>query len=327
MSKQTITHSGTIGVRERTSLATHLWNIPGAVYLLAILGIGLSLSSPHFLTSANLINIILQASVVLIIALGVTLVIITEGIDLSLGPILGFAGVIFGLLLVNGYSFPLAMFAAVLAGMALGAINGYFVAFQNLQPFIVTLGVFGIAMSLAMALTEGNSIVGLPDGVRWFNEGEIFGLPFPIWATAALFGITYVVLHHTPFGRYVYAIGGNKQALVLAGTRVRLYHAAIYVYAAGFASIAAFIMTARTNAAHPTVGVGLEFDAIAAAVLGGTSFSGGKGGVIGTVAGAIAVATLRNGLNLLGVAAEWQAAAVGFVIIAAVAADSLRGHT
>lgn len=311
----------------RSSLAAALWRVPGAVYLLVALFVGLSLTSPVFLSSENLINIVLQASVVLIIALGMTLVILTEGIDLSLGPILGLSGVVFALLLVNGTAFPLAMIAAVLTAMLLGAVNGYFIAFQNLQPFIVTLGVFGIAQSFAMALTEGNSVVGLPEGVRWFNEGVVLGLPFPIWATLGLFVLTYIVLHHTRFGRYVYAIGGNKRALMLAGTRVRLYHAAIYVYAAGFSAIAAFIMTARTNAAHPTVGVGLEFDAIAATVLGGTSFAGGRGGVVGTVAGALAVATLRNGLNLLGVAAEWQAAAVGLVIIAAVAADSLRGHT
>ena len=312
---------------QQPSLGERLWAVPGAFYLLVILFVSLSLASPHFLTGDNLINIVLQASVVLIIALGVTLVIITEGIDLSLGPVMSFAGVIFGLMLVDGWSFPAAMIVAILAAMVLGSLNGYLVAYQDLQPFIVTLGTFGIAFSLSVSLTDGKSVVGLPEGVRWFNEGEILGLPFPIWATAALFVITYFVLHNTRFGRYVYAIGGNRQALILAGVRVRLWHAAIYVYAAGFSAIAAFIMAARTNAAHPTVGVGLEFDAIAAAVLGGTSFSGGKGDVVGTVAGALAVATLRNGLNLMGVAAEWQSAAVGAVIIAAVAADAVRGQT
>jgi ribose transport system permease protein len=309
------------------SLGTRLWDTPGAFYLLVFLFVGLSFASPHFLTTANLINVVLQASVILILALGVTLVIITEGIDLSLGPVLGFAGVVFALLLVGGYSYPFAMAAALIAAMAVGALNGYCVAYQNLQPFIVTLGSFGIALSFGMALTSGEAVTGLPQGVRWFNEGNVLGLPFPIWVTAALFVITYVVLHYTKFGRYIYAIGGNKQALILTGTRVRLYHAGVYVYAAGCAGIAAFIMTARTNSAQPIVGVGLEFDAIAAAVLGGTSFAGGKGGVVGTVAGAIAVATLRNGLNLMGVVAEWQAAAVGFVIIAAVATDSIRGQS
>ncbi len=304
-----------------------LWDVPAAYYLLAGLLVLFSATSDVFLSAENLINIGLQASVILIIALGVTLVIITEGIDLSLGPILGLSGVVFSLLLVGGAPAVVAILAALLAAMAIGAVNGYFVAFQNLQPFIVTLGGFGIAMSIAMVLTEGNSVVGLPEWVRFFNEGEVLGLPVPIWTTAALFAITWVVLHHTRFGRYVYAIGGNRRALELSGTRVRLWHAGVYVYAAAFAAIAAFIMTARTNAGHPTVGVGLEFDAIAAAVLGGTSFAGGRGDVTGTLAGALAVATLRNGLNLLGVDAEWQAAAVGFVIIAAVAFDSMRGRT
>jgi ribose transport system permease protein len=300
--------------------------LPGAFYLLAVLFVGLTIGSPYFLTSGNLVNVALQASVVLIIALGMTLVILTEGVDLSLGPILGLAGVVSALLLVAGMPFVVALPVAVLAAMALGAVNGGLIAYLDMPPFVITLGVFGMAMSLAMALTGGNSIVGLPPEIRWFNEGVFLGLPVPIWATAALFGLTYVLLYHTRFGRYVFAIGGNRRALILSGVPVRAYHALVYVYAAGLTAIASFIMTARANAAHPTIGVGMEFDAIAAVILGGTSFTGGRGSLSGTVLGALAVATLRNGLNLIGVAAEWQAAAVGFVIILGVAVDSLRGY-
>nr|WP_289847808.1 ABC transporter permease [Lentibacter algarum] len=279
------------------------------------------------MTQANLINIVLQASVVLIISLGMTLIIITEGIDLSLGPVLSFAGVVFGAALVAGWSFPVAMIAGIVAAMLIGGLNGYLIAYHDLQPFIVTLGTFGLAMSFAMSISGGESISGLPSGVQWFNDGHILGLPFPIWATAALFLLTHILLKHTRFGRYVYAIGGNRKALQLAGVRVNLWQTSIYVYAAALAGFASFIMTARTNAAHPTVGMGLEFDAIAAAVLGGASFSGGKGTLFGAAAGALAVATLRNGLNLMNVAAEWQSAAVGVVIIAAVAGDAIRGRT
>lgn len=300
---------------------------PGALYLLVLLFLGLSLASPHFLTAQNQINIALQASVVLILALGQTLVILTEGIDLSLGPVLGLAGVVMGLLLVSGQPFLVALPAALLVAMLMGGVNGVLVAYAELPPFIVTLGVFGMAMSLAMVMTSGQSVVGLPPEVRWFNEGALLGLPIPIWATLALYLLTLVVLHRTRFGRYVFAIGGNRQALMLSGVPVRLYHALVYVYAGLMAGLASFIMTARTNAAHPTVGVGLEFDAIAAVILGGTSFVGGRGGLSGTVAGALAVATLRNGLNLLGIQAEWQAAAVGVVIILGVAFDSVRGRT
>jgi ribose transport system permease protein len=309
----------------RSAAAELMLRTPGAIYLLVALGIGLSVASPYFLTAGNLVNIALQAAVVTIVALGMTLVILTEGIDLSLGPVLGLAGIVAALLVVGGTPIPLALLAAILVAAAFGALIGVLVAVVELPAFIVTLGTFGMASSLAMALTQGNSVTGLPVEIRWFNEGLFLGLPVPIWATVALFAVTAVVLHRTRFGRYVYAIGGNRRALMLSGVRFRAYHVGVYVYAAVFAALASFIMTARMNAAHPTVGVGLEFDAIAAVILGGTSFVGGRGGILGTVGGALAVATLRNGLNLLSVPTEWQVAMVGIVIILAVALDSLRG--
>jgi ribose transport system permease protein len=181
-----------------------------------------------------------------------------------------------------------------------------------------------MAQSLAMILTEGNSVTGLPASIRWFNEGIAFGVPVPIWATGTMFALTYALLYHTRFGRYVFAIGGSRRALVLAGVPARLYQTAVYAYAGLLASIAAFIMTARMNAAHPTIAIGLEFDAIAAVVLGGTSFTGGRGGLVGTVFGALAVGVLRNGLNLVGLSTEWQVAVVGVVIILAIALDTWR---
>lgn len=298
---------------------------PGAVYLLGILIVVLSLSSPHFLMRENLMNIALQAAVVTILALGMTLVILTEGIDLSVGPVLGLCGVVMALLTVSGTPIVVALIAAILVAMVFGALNGVLIAVVELPPFIVTLGTFGMASSLAMAMTGGNSVTGLPEAVRWFNEGVFLGLPIPIWTTIALFAVTAVILHRTKFGRYVYAIGGNRKALRLAGVRLQIYHVGAYVFAATLAAFASFIMTARTNAAHPTIGIGFEFDAIAAVILGGTSFVGGRGGLLGTVGGALAVATLRNGLNLLSVSTEWQVAAVGVVIILAVAFDSVRG--
>jgi ribose transport system permease protein len=194
-----------------------------------------------------------------------------------------------------------------------------------MPPFIVTLGSFGIAQSIAMVLTQGDSVVNLPAYFRWFNDGVFLGIPVPIWATVTAFALTWLLLYHTKFGRYVFAIGGNRQALILAGVRVSFWHVGVYVYAGVLTALASFIMTARMNAAHPTIGVGLEFDAIAAVILGGTSFEKGRGGIAGTVMGALAVGVLRNGLNLLGVGTEWQVAIVGIVIITAVGIDSLRG--
>ena len=314
-----------IGTGEPGRIAALVRRTPGAVWLLAALCIVMPFLEPRFLTLANLTNIGLQASVLLIVALGMTLVILTEGIDLSLGPVLGLCGVVAGLLVVGGTPLWLAMLAAIAIGVAFGAVNGVLVAKVALPPFIVTLATFGMAQSIAMVLTGGNSVTGLPVAFRWFNEGEVAGVPVPVLATIALFALTWVLLYRTRFGRYTFAIGGNRRALELSGVAVRTFHVAVYAYAGLLAALASFIMTARMNAAHPTIGVGLEFDAIAAVILGGTSFEKGRGGIWGTVAGALAVGTLRNGLNLAGVSTEWQVACVGIVILAAVAADSLRG--
>lgn len=299
--------------------------LPGAAYLLALMAVLLGIATPEFFTVANLTNVALQVAVLSIVSFGMTLVILTEGIDLSLGPVLGLCGVVMGMLVVAGWPLIFAIVIALLIGAAFGALNGTLVAYVEMPPFIVTLGTFGIAMSIAMVLTEGNSVTGLPEYVRLFNDGVFLGIPVPLWATAACFALTYVLLYHTRFGRYTFAIGGNRQALILSGSPARFYQVLVYVYAGALAAIASFIMTARMNAAHPTIGVGLEFDAIAAVILGGTSFEKGRGGITGTVVGAFAVGVLRNGLNLMGVSTEWQVAIVGLVIILAVSADSLRG--
>ncbi len=311
----------------RPALCQAARTAPGAVYLLAGLVAALSLATPTFLTAANLTNVGLQTGVLTIVALGMTLVILTEGIDLSVGPVLGLAGVVMAMLAVAGWPLAAAVAAALAVGGAFGLVNGLLVARVGMPPFVVTLGSFGMAQSLAMALADGDSVTGLPPAVRWFNEGSPAGLPAPGLAAAALFGVTYALLHHTRFGRYVFAIGGNRRALALAGVRTWRWQTLVYVYSGLLAASAAFIMTARMNAAHPTIAVGLEFDAIAAVILGGTSFEKGRGGLVGTLVGALAVGVLRNGLNLVGLDAAWQVATVGVVIIAAIAIDGLRGRS
>lgn len=297
---------------------------PGALYLLAAMGVALAIWAPSFFGAANLTNVGLQVAVLTIVALGMTLVILTEGIDLSLGPVLGLCGVCSALMILDGYPLPVAILAALAVGATSGLLNGLLIGVVRLPPFIVTLGVFGIAQSVATVLAKGDSITNLPPYFRWFNDGVILGLPVPIWVTGACIALTFVLLYHTKFGRYVFAIGGNRHALILSGSRVSIYHVAVYVYAGALAAVGSFIMTARMNAAHPTIGVGLEFDAIAAVILGGTSFEKGRGGLTGTVLGALAIGVLRNGLNLLGVGSEWQVAIIGLVIIVAVGLDSLR---
>ena len=299
--------------------------LPGAAFLLAILAAGFALAAPEFFSPRNLGNIALQAAALIIVSLGMTLVILTEGIDLSMGAVLGLCGVVMGMLAAQG-SLPMALCLALLLGIVAGACNGTLVAYAGMPPFIVTLGVYGIAQSLAMVLTQGNSVTGLPPAVRWFNEGVWLGVPIPILAMVAVFAVTWVLLYRTRFGRYVFAIGGNRRALELAGVPVRAWLVAIYAYAGLLAALASLIMTARMNAAHPTIAIGLEFDAIAAVILGGTSFEKGNGGIWGTLVGALAVAVLRNGLNLIGLSTEWQVAVVGLVIVSAVAIDALRGR-
>lgn len=310
------------------SLAWRASEFPGAAYLFVLLAAGFAFATPEFASPRNLSNIGLQAAALVIVSLGMTLVILTEGIDLSLGAVLGLAGVVMGLLLVShGIAMPWAIAAALVLGIIAGTLNGVFIAWAGMPPFIVTLGTYGMAQSLAMVLTAGNSVTGLPAQVRWFNEGEWLGLPVPIWTVVVVFLVTYLLLYHTRFGRYVFAIGGNRRALELSGVPVRAYLIAVYAYAGLLAALASFIMTARMNAAHPTIAIGLEFDAIAAVVLGGTSFEKGRGGIWGTVVGALAVAVLRNGLNLIGLSTEWQVAVVGVVIVSAVALDALRNRS
>jgi len=308
----------------RSPFVDAIVHAPGAFYLLALLSVVLAIWTPNFFSTANLANVALQVAVLTIVALGMTLVILTEGIDLSLGPLLGLCGVTAALLVTAGYPLLVAVGSALVIGMIFGAVNGTLVAVVGMPPFVVTLGTFGIAQSVATVLTKGDSVTSLPPYYRWFNDGVFAGIPVPIWATTTVFALTWFLLYRTKFGRYVFAIGGNRRALILSGTRVNAYHIAVYVYAGLLAGIASFIMTARMNAAHPTIGVGLEFDAIAAVILGGTSFEKGRGGIVGTVIGALAVGVLRNGLNLLGVGTEWQVAIVGIVIIFAVGLDSLR---
>lgn len=298
---------------------------PGAVYALIALSLFFGLFTSQFLTWGNLANIGMQGSVLIILSLGMTLIILAEGIDLSLGPVLGLAGVVLALAVRQQIPLALAILAAIGVGAAFGVLNGVLVARLALPPFVVTLGTFGMAQGLALVLTEGASVPGLGAGVQYFNDGELLGIPVPILLAALAFLLMHVVLYHTRFGTYVFALGGNQEALALAGVHTRVYKAAVYAVGGALAGVGALVMTARMNAAHPTVGVGLEFDAIASVILGGTSFERGKGWLGGAIIGALAVGVLRNGLNLIGLSTSWQVSMVGTVIILAIVVDALRG--
>ena len=298
---------------------------PGAVYALILLSLVFSVFTAHFLTLPNLANVGIQASVLIIVALGMTLIILSEGIDLSLGTVLGLAGVVLALCVKHELGLVVGILLAILVGVTFGAINGTLITRLGLPPFVVTLGSLGMAQGLSLILTKGRSIPGLGPRVQYFNDGWIAGIPVPVVLTAAAFLIVYVILYHTKFGTYVFALGGNEEALALAGVRTRLYKTGVYVLGGALAGVGTLVMTGRMNCAHPDVGVGLEFDAIAAVILGGTSFERGKGWLVGTLIGVAAVSVLRNGLNLIGLSSSWQMSTVGAVIILAIVVDALRG--
>lgn len=298
---------------------------PGAFYALILLSLVFGVFTAQFLTLPNLANVGIQASVLIIVALGMTLIILSEGIDLSLGTVLGLASVVLALCVKQQMMLGVGILLAILVGVAFGAINGTLITRLGLPPFVVTLGSLGMAQGLSLILTKGRSIPGLGPRVQYFNDGWVAGIPVPVVMAAATFLVVYVILYYTKFGTYVFALGGNEEALALAGVRTRLYKTGVYVLGGALAGVGALVMTGRMNAAHPDVGVGLEFDAIAAVILGGTSFERGKGWLVGTLIGVAAVSVLRNGLNLIGLSSTWQLSTVGTVIILAIVVDALRG--
>jgi ribose transport system permease protein len=293
--------------------------------LFGLLGLVLVLwaLTPHFLTVANLLNVAQQASINAIVAAGMTFVILTGGIDLSVGSIVALAGVVLGLLLQQGHHPLLAVPAALAAGGLCGWTNGLLVARARLPPFIVTLGMMSIARGLALLVTEGRPVSGFDPSFRAMATSSVFGIPAPVLITVAVYAVGHAVLAHTLFGRYVYAIGGNEEATRLSGVRVHRHKAFVYALSGATAALAAVVLTARLDSAQPIAGTMYELDAIAATVIGGTSLMGGEGTLVGTLIGALIMGVLRNGLNLLGVSSFLQQVVIGAVIVGAVLIDTL----
>ncbi len=297
----------------------------GPLLGLAILCVVLSFASPQFLTLDNIFNVLRQSAVNGLLALGQLLVILTAGIDLSVGSILGLCTVVFAQTLKAGAHPAVAVLAALACGLALGLINGFLLTGLHLpHPFVSTLGMLNVARGGAMLLSGGFPIPDLPAGARWLGAGAFLGVPLPVLVMLSMFGLFGLVLRQTVFGRDVYAIGGNPEASRLAGIPVKARLNAVYSLSGAMAGLAAILVAGRTNAGFPLAGVGAELDAIADAIIGGASFFGGVGTVSGTLIGALIIAVLRNGLNLLNVSAHWQMVVIGAVIIAAVWVDVLR---
>jgi len=288
-----------------------------AIFGFISLVIFFALLSDRFLSLSNFINVFRQVSIQAIIAFGMTLVIISGGIDLSVGSIFALSAVIMASVIKGGSVF-LGILAALAVGAFFGSINGFIIAKGKIQPFIVTLATMAIARSLTLVYTEGMPITGFPYSFRFIGRGEILGIPVPIVIMFGIFAIIWYISMYTKLGLYTYAIGGNETAAKLSGVKVDKYKVIIYMLSGLLSAIAAIILTSRLNSAQPTFGTGYELDAIAAVVLGGASLAGGKGTVIGTLFGALIMGILNNGLNLLNVSPFYQQAVKGIVILIAV---------
>lgn len=295
----------------------------GTVAGLLILGIGLSILSPYFLTTSNLLNVLQQTSINALIAVGMTFVIISAGIDLSVGSIVAFAGVVLATALHAGLPVPVAILVGLGTGALCGLVNGLLVTYGRLPPFISTLGMMSVARGAALVYTDGRPVSGFDESFREIATGRLFSLPFPVIIMLLVYLLAHFLLTRTRLGRYTYAMGGNEEAALLSGVNVVLHKNVVYALSGLTSGIAAVILTARLNSAQPTAGMMYELDAIAATVIGGTSLMGGEGKLSGTLLGALIMGVLRNGLNLLGVSSFLQQIVIGSVIIVAVLIDSV----
>lgn len=295
-----------------------------AFSVLILLLIAFSLLNGNFVRSSNLITILQQSSHIAILAYAETLVIITGGIDLSLGSILGLSGVVVGKLLLAGAPIPVAVLGAVIVGGLCGILNGFLVAKAKLVPFIATLGMQNIARGVAYVVTNSLPISGLPKNFYFIGGGKLGGIPVPVIIMLALAVIFSFVMNRCTFGRRVYALGSNREAARLSGIKNDRTEIGVFTIGGIMAGIVGVILASRVVSSQPNAGVGYESDAIAAAIIGGTSPSGGSGTILGTVIGALTIAALKNGLNILQVNAFWQQVAIGIVIIVAVFIDRIR---
>ncbi len=296
--------------------------VPGVAYVLPLLVVVFAALAPGFLSAPNVINISIQSAILLLLALPMTFIIMSEGLDLSPGALIGLSSVVLALLLVNGYSLPAAFAAAVGVGLAFGLVNGLLVVHGGIPPFVVTLGTMGIAQGAALAITDGSSVVGIGTALPALYAASWAGMPFPVVVGIGAYGLFHLLMYHTRYGPYVFAIGGSRESLMLAGVRVNAYHVSIYALAGAIVGASGLLFTGRMNAGHPVAGIGLEFDAIAAAVLGGAER--GNGWLPGTLLGVVAVGVLKNGLNLMGLPSSVQVAGVGLLVILVLVIDAGR---
>jgi len=296
--------------------------------ILVSIGIGIAVyfkaGENLFFTSDNILTLLRQASFNAIMAAGVSVVIITAGIDLSIGSVWALSSVVMAFVCVNkGLAWTLSVLIGLAVGLACGIVNGWGVTLLRIPPFVATLGMMSIARGLAEVITGGFQISGLPDAFQWWGQGDIFGVPVPVIVAVGVIVLTWALLRFTRLGRYIYAVGGNEAAAHLSGVPVNRVKLFVYAYCGTLAALAGLLATARMGSVRPSDALGYELDAIAASVIGGISLMGGQGSVLGTAIGAALIGVLRNGMVLLDVSAFWQKVVIGVVIIIAVALDYL----
>lgn len=297
--------------------------------LIALVGlmIVITIINPSFLTTNNLLNLLLQVTANGFIAFGMTFVILTGGIDLSVGSSLALSSALAAGLIGGGFPVPVAIVLAICLGGLFGMLNGLLIAYGKLAPFIVTLATMTIFRGATLVYTNGNPVTkGLSDSFlfQFLGQGYIVGIPFPVILMFLVFVILAILLHKTAFGKAVYALGGNEKAAYISGIKLNKVKIIIYTISGMMASLSGLIITSRLSSAQPTAGASYEMDAIAAVVLGGTSLSGGKGCIWGTLIGALIIGVLNNGLNIIGVSAFWQQVVKGIVILIAVLLDRFK---
>ena len=298
----------------------------GVVIALAVLVLVLSIISPEFRTFDNIMSLMRQSAINGLIAFGMTCVILTGGIDLSVGSVLALTAAITAYLIKGGMAAGLAMLIGLLIGGVFGLVSGVLVTKGRLQPFIATLITMTVFRGLTMVFTNGIPISGLGNSgiINFIGKGFILGIPFPVILFLAIFAIMAFVLSKTTFGRRVYATGSNSVAAKLAGVNIDRTKLYVYIISGVLSALAGLILISRLNSAQPTLGQGYELDAIAAVALGGTSMNGGRGRIWGTFVGVLIIAVLSNGLNILGISSYYQAVVKGVVILIAVLSDRKR---
>ena len=293
--------------------------------ILLLMWLSLSLLSPYFLTVANLLQITLQSAVMALVAAGMTFVILSGGIDLSVGSVFALSAMLAGKASEAGMPWWMVLLTGLLAGMACGLLNGLGIGMLRLPPFVVTLGMMGAARGFALIINQGIAIFGVPAGVEILGQGQVGGIiPVPTLLVLCVYGLCAYVLRYTRFGRFTYAIGSNSEAARLAGIRTSRHLSGIYAFCGLLTGLAGLTEASRLNSFQPAGGTGLELEAIGAVVIGGASLFGGEGNILATLVGVLIVATIRNGLNLLGVYAFWQYVVTGVLIVLAVYFDTLR---